>query len=470
MQRCFERYVVTHSWGERTRLKVLDVGGADVNGSYADIFSQDPFEYTAMDIDGGPGVNIVLQDPHSFPLEDDSVDVLISGQTFEHVEFFWLLFEEMVRVLAPDGLLLLIAPSAGPIHRYPVDCYRFYPDAYRALAKYAQCEVADIWRDDRGPWNDLVGVFSKVPIQPYRSDSTASRPTGWASNRYELATMPSILPPTGRGPEHETSGTARGTEAYVPFLGRVHTALSPDFYLEIGVRRGVSLALATCPSLAIDPIPELDVPPPEHQKVIRQTSDHFFEFSAPGVLADVAIDLAFIDGMHLFEFVLRDFMNVERYAHELTLAVIDDVFPVHSTHAARRRTTAAWTGDVWKIYDCLSQNRPDLALIPVDTSPSGMLLVFGLNPANGTLRQLYNPLVRRYRDDVTIDDEIGQRALARPSAISPHDENLIAFVTAIKEARGVTTPGSAGARASQRELLHQVRHDVVARSAPASAL
>lgn len=467
MQRCFERYVLTHPWEESRRPKVLDVGGADVNGSYADIFNQDPFEYTAMDIEGGPGVHIVLEDPHRFPLGDNSVDVLISGQTFEHVEFFWLLFQEMVRVLSPDGLLILIAPSAGPIHRYPVDCYRFYPDAYRALAKYADCEVIDIWRDDRGPWHDLVGVFAKVPVKQYDPSHPVSRPSGWAKNRYELATMPSINFPTGPGPEPEVN--PRETEAYVPFLGRMHAALSPDFYLEIGVRRGVSLAQAACPSLAIDPLPELNVPPRDDQRVIAQTSDHFFEFSASKLLADVAVDLAFIDGMHLFEFVLRDFMNVERHAHEHTVVVIDDVFPVHPVHAARRRTTAAWTGDVWKIYDCLSQSRPDLALVPIDTSPSGLLVVFGLNSATTTLREQYNPLVRRYRDDVTIDDEIGQVALERPAAIASNDENLMTFLTAIKEARNRTTPGTAAARFSQRDLLHRLRREVVANSASTSA-
>ena len=54
----------------------------------------------------------------------------------EHCEFFWRAFEEVIRVVKDDGFVFLIAPSAGPEHRYPVDCYRFYADAYHALAKY----------------------------------------------------------------------------------------------------------------------------------------------------------------------------------------------------------------------------------------------------------------------------------------------------------------------------------------------
>ena len=46
---------------------------------------------------------------------------------------------------------------------------------------------------------------------------------------------------------------------------------------------------------------------------MQQTSDAFF---ASGFLGKLGIvpDFAFIDGMHLFEFALRDFINVEKHA------------------------------------------------------------------------------------------------------------------------------------------------------------
>ena len=40
---------------------------------------------------------------------------------------------------------------------------------------------------------------------------------------------------------------------YLTLLARLHRALEPRNYLEIGVRRGDSLALATCPVIGIDP-------------------------------------------------------------------------------------------------------------------------------------------------------------------------------------------------------------------------
>ncbi len=71
---------------------------------------------------------------------------------------------EIVRVLKYDGLIFLIAPSRGPIHRHPVDCWRFYPDGYRALAKYGRLELLEVSTDLEGEdmWGDTVGVFRKA--------------------------------------------------------------------------------------------------------------------------------------------------------------------------------------------------------------------------------------------------------------------------------------------------------------------
>jgi hypothetical protein len=61
-------------------------------------------------------------------------------------------------------------------------------------------------------------------------------------------------------------------------------------------------------------------------------------------------DLVFIDGMQLFEFALRDLINVERHAAPQTLVAIDDIYPCHPTQAERQRRSGAWTGDIWKVH------------------------------------------------------------------------------------------------------------------------
>jgi len=377
MARCYTRYVVGSELEQQRRVRVLDLGGSDVNGSYRDIFAHPRYAYTAADIAAGPGVQLVLQDPYRLPIDDGSVDIIISGQMFEHCEFFWLTFAEMVRVLAPGGFIFLIAPSAGPEHRYPVDCYRFYPDAYRALARHANCRLLEVWRDERGPWQDLVGVFTRHDDLPC-ADPLAER----------VAIDPAAIEP-GNADEERILGQLES----IIVLEHLHAALRPALYCEIGIRFGRSLALAQGPAVGIDPSPDLRVNLPASTQVYAVQSDDFFREHA-GTALTIPIDLAFIDGLHLFEAALRDFMNIERHAAAEAVVVIDDVLPNHPLQASRDRATRVWTGDVWRLVPVLRKWRPDLQLALLDTSPSGLLAVAGLDPANRVLWDHYNPIVR----------------------------------------------------------------------------
>lgn len=166
MQRLVSKYL------DRDRaLDALDIGSYDVNGSYRTLFDSPKWRYTGVDLEKGPGVDVVLTSPYRFPFASRSKDVIVSGQAFEHVEYFWMSWLEMIRVLKPGGLIFLIAPSRGPEHRYPQDCWRFYPDGYRALAKFGRCELVEVTTDwephpDAGsaPWGDTVGVFRGVEL------------------------------------------------------------------------------------------------------------------------------------------------------------------------------------------------------------------------------------------------------------------------------------------------------------------
>jgi SAM-dependent methyltransferase len=124
-----------------------------------------------MDTVAGDNVDIVLKNPYHWrEVKSDSVDVLISGQAFEHIEFFWITMMEIARVLKPGGLCCILAPSGGYEHRYPVDCYRFYPDGFTALARYVQMEVVEVatqWEPDpryteeSNAWRDSMLVCRK---------------------------------------------------------------------------------------------------------------------------------------------------------------------------------------------------------------------------------------------------------------------------------------------------------------------
>jgi len=133
----FVNNYLSSSVSQSTEISILDVGSYNVNGCYKTLLQHPRFLYQGLDMESGPNVDIVAERPYQWPmLKDESFDVVISGQALEHIEFFWLTFSEMCRVLKKGGLMCIIAPRGFPRHRYPVDCYRFDTDGIVALAKY----------------------------------------------------------------------------------------------------------------------------------------------------------------------------------------------------------------------------------------------------------------------------------------------------------------------------------------------
>jgi len=163
---------------EDNPLLILDLGSMDVNGSYRDCFGDSRWTYRGIDLAAGANVDIVLEDPYHWrEIRSGSADVVVSGQAFEHIEFFWLTMLEIARVLKPEGLCCLIAPSGGPEHRYPVDCWRFYPDGFTALACFASLDVLEVfsqngiagYSDESDLWQDTVMVCRKTVSSKWSS-------------------------------------------------------------------------------------------------------------------------------------------------------------------------------------------------------------------------------------------------------------------------------------------------------------
>lgn len=219
------------------------------------------------------------------------------------------------------------------------------------------------------------------------------------------------------------------------FLAQLHDLIQPRGYLEIGVQYGTSLALAKCPAIGIDPAPMLQ----GHFKdtrVFTMTSDQFFHDYDPVVdlFGDDHLDLAFIDGMHLYEYALRDFMNVEEYSNPRTVVVLDDVLPYNAAIATREQPPGDWTGDVWKVPLILRTWRPDLHTLLVDTEPTGTAVVFGLNPESKKLRNLYPTITLDY---VTTWEDVPEPVLSREGAVSAEEALLaVAFHLQVQDGDG----------------------------------
>ncbi|MCK5680413.1 class I SAM-dependent methyltransferase [bacterium] len=185
---------------------------------------------------------------------------------------------------------------------------------------------------------------------------------------------------------------------YIDILGRLLDFIEVKSYVEIGVEFGTTLKLVkpTTRAIGIDPAPQVESSLPENTSIYRCTSDNFFANNDLNYLLGSPFDLAFIDGLHVFEQVLRDFINLEKYAAPDSLVLIHDCLPLDCRTASRIRTTQFWSGDVWRIVPCLKRERPDLSLFTIPTYPAGLCLVGGLDAGSELLSKNYDLIVDRY--------------------------------------------------------------------------
>lgn len=186
-------------------------------------------------------------------------------------------------------------------------------------------------------------------------------------------------------------------------LQKLHDDLKPNLYLEIGVQKGRSLNIARCEAIGIDPQPRTI----SDHTIYPITSDKFFATNP-----QIFPDLIFIDGLHLFEQTLRDFINCEKISHSGTMILIDDIFPAHPAQALRERRTQKWTGDVWKVLAILKHYRSDLSLETLDVNPTGLLIVKNLDSSNTFLSDHYDAIVDEYMNIDTVPQSILDRSYA----------------------------------------------------------
>ena len=174
---------------ENQPLVVLDVGSAIVDPtqhSNRDAMTNPNWRITGLDIEPGLNVEVVVANPYDWrEIETASVDVVTCSEVFEHAEYFWVTIHEIARVLRPRGLAFITSPSAGPLHRYPVDCWRFYDDGLPAVARYggltvleAQVQWMPVYRKGM-QWRDASIVLQKPELSP--EAATAAHLKNWAA-------------------------------------------------------------------------------------------------------------------------------------------------------------------------------------------------------------------------------------------------------------------------------------------------
>ncbi|MDP3339989.1 class I SAM-dependent methyltransferase [Frigidibacter sp.] len=202
-------------------------------------------------------------------------------------------------------------------------------------------------------------------------------------------------------------GRATGPH-YVGVLHEIHATHVFDWYLEVGCRTGRSFAPICSPTVAVDPffrLAEGVMGPKRELHLFQQTSDEFFASAAPARLG-ARFGFAFLDGMHLFEYLLRDLIGTERCLAPGGVIALHDCYPFGRAMTTREVSAApagAWTGDVWKLLPILTEHRPDLRVTVLDCAPTGLVMIEGGDPANRVLSDAYDAILARWHD-VTIEE------------------------------------------------------------------
>lgn len=192
---------------------------------------------------------------------------------------------------------------------------------------------------------------------------------------------------------------------YPHFLAGLHTHLAPRTYLEVGTETGASLALVSCDAIAVDPQFQLYVSATGRRKrtfFFQMPSDAFFASENARELLGRPVDLAFLDGMHRFEYLLRDLIGAEAACHPRSLILLHDCVPLNPRMSLRKQlpggppeqdTASFWTGDVWKLLPTLKKYRPDLRVHVLDCPPTGLVAITQVDPTSRILADRYYDII-----------------------------------------------------------------------------
>ncbi len=95
-------------------------------------------EYVGVDLEGGSGVDAVIDLTEDFTRIDERLGGRRFGTVFclsvlEHCDRPFNMADNLTRLLKPGGWLCVAAPFAWRIHDYPHDLWRFTPDGIRTL-------------------------------------------------------------------------------------------------------------------------------------------------------------------------------------------------------------------------------------------------------------------------------------------------------------------------------------------------
>ena len=140
--------------------EVLEIGSLDINGTIRDFFVR--CDYTGVDLQPGPGVDVVGEGQLlNFP--DESFDVVVSAECFEHNPFWRETFINMHR-MSREVVIFTCATEGRAEHgtsRTTPGCSPFTVDKWDYYRNLTEDDFSDLPLDDMfNEWNFTTNHLS----------------------------------------------------------------------------------------------------------------------------------------------------------------------------------------------------------------------------------------------------------------------------------------------------------------------
>jgi hypothetical protein len=114
--------------------EVAEIGALNINGSARDILQRQDINWTGLDREAGPCVDVVCQAAGWLSEHRSSFDCVISCESYEHDPSFWITNQAARDALRTGGLYIVTTPTIGfPYHSHGGDFWRFTEDAFRRV-------------------------------------------------------------------------------------------------------------------------------------------------------------------------------------------------------------------------------------------------------------------------------------------------------------------------------------------------
>ena len=193
---------------EKKALEILEVGSAAYHGHAVnrELLENPNWHYLGLDLLAGPNVDVIAKNPYDWQeVPEASIDVVVCSQVLEHARYVWITMHEIGRILKPRGVAFVIAPSGGQVHRYPEDCWRFYPDGLPALDEYSGMQLIESHRQSRpvyeksNSWRDAL-VVAQRPLRSADEERLAAHKSALAKASLLMTEALAVQPPAARAP------------------------------------------------------------------------------------------------------------------------------------------------------------------------------------------------------------------------------------------------------------------------------